>query len=271
MTFECRLDPPPDPPIPPEPDPEPPHPNEPPDIDTPPDSGNWAECASAVPHPDALAGPAPLRGARARQRREHGPDAGPVRLGDRHHSSRTSSTGDGRRSRPTRASRPARLGAVDSTEATFRFTGSDNLIPGPYLTFECRLDGEPLDAVRAVRRRRYDATRGLALAGRAHVRGRRDRPAGQRRPDAGRAHVDDQRAADRRDAAGHGDRLRPGPERRCSPSATFTFSSEDHERDVRVQAGRAAPNNEFGALHVAEGVHAAFRSASASSRSARST
>src|SRR5688572_7190241 len=36
------------------------------------------------------------------------------------------------------------MGNVLSTEATFRFTGSDNLIPGPNLTFQCRLDGQPV-------------------------------------------------------------------------------------------------------------------------------
>ena len=56
MTFECRLDAPPDPPIPPDPDPEPPHPNEPPDVDTP-DFGIWVECATPFHIPMLSQGP----------------------------------------------------------------------------------------------------------------------------------------------------------------------------------------------------------------------
>ncbi|HEV2950708.1 MAG TPA: right-handed parallel beta-helix repeat-containing protein, partial [Actinomycetota bacterium] len=49
MTFECRLDAPPDPPVPPEePDPEPPDPNEPPDLPEPPEGEFWVECSSPL-------------------------------------------------------------------------------------------------------------------------------------------------------------------------------------------------------------------------------
>jgi CSLREA domain-containing protein len=49
MTFECRLDAPPDPPVPPEePDLEPPDPNQPPEVPEPPEGEFWMECSS--PH-----------------------------------------------------------------------------------------------------------------------------------------------------------------------------------------------------------------------------
>jgi parallel beta-helix repeat protein len=57
MSYECRLDAPPDPVIPPEVPTEPPHPNEPPDIDTPPDFGAWVECSSPFHIPQLEQGP----------------------------------------------------------------------------------------------------------------------------------------------------------------------------------------------------------------------
>jgi hypothetical protein len=49
LTFECRLDPLPDPPPDPEPpDTEPPDPGEPPDIPEPPEGVGWGECVSPV-------------------------------------------------------------------------------------------------------------------------------------------------------------------------------------------------------------------------------
>ena len=49
MTFECRLDAPPDPPVPPEePELEPPDPNEPPELPEPPEGELWVECSSPL-------------------------------------------------------------------------------------------------------------------------------------------------------------------------------------------------------------------------------
>jgi parallel beta-helix repeat protein len=129
MTYECRLDPGPDPlPEPPDPFEEPPHPNDPPDIDSPPDPGNWTECASPM--------------------RYHGLEEGP------HHfevhaidnaanadltpaaydweidvTIEDEAFGDEEVPPSTRiASAPPTLSNVST--ATFRFAGSDNLTPG---------------------------------------------------------------------------------------------------------------------------------------------
>src|SRR5918992_1318804 len=143
VLFECRIDNPPDPEIPPDPETEPPHPEEPPDPDTPPDPGNWIECGSPF-HVPAL---------------EQGPHHFEVRAYDNADNvDPTPATYDWEiditvpdeldapdELPPNTFIAAGPLGEVLSTEATFRFTGSDNLIPGPYLTFVCRLDGEPID------------------------------------------------------------------------------------------------------------------------------
>ncbi|HEV2952196.1 MAG TPA: right-handed parallel beta-helix repeat-containing protein, partial [Actinomycetota bacterium] len=142
MTFECRLDAPPDPEIPPPPVEEPPHPNEPPDIDTPPDFGAWVECSSPFFIPMLEQGPHHLevRALDNMENMDETPDRWEweidITIPDEL---------DGEDALPPDtfiAAGP--MGSVDSTEATFSFTGSDNLIPGPNLTFRCRLDGPPV-------------------------------------------------------------------------------------------------------------------------------
>ena len=121
----------------------------PPDIDTPPDPGNWAECLSPVHYHGLELGDAPLRGAGDRPVRER---AQPGRVAGRSTSgtstSRVVDEGTCRRRSPpdTRiASGPADTdgSATDQTTepATFTFAGSDNATPGLNLTFECSLDG----------------------------------------------------------------------------------------------------------------------------------
>jgi large repetitive protein len=138
MVFECRLDPGPDPePEPQEPDPEPPDPGQPPDVDTPPDGEGWAECVSPITFHDLDEGrhrfevraldQADLRDQTPAVHDwtiEPGPppDPGPDPLPPE-----------------TRiASGPAN--PTTSTEALFRFAGTDNATPGLDLRFECRLD-----------------------------------------------------------------------------------------------------------------------------------
>jgi parallel beta-helix repeat protein len=138
MVFECRLDAPPDPlPEVEPPDPEPPDPGQPPDVDTPPDGEGWAECASPVTFHDLDEGEhefqvraldqADLRDQTPATHEwtiEPGPppDPGPDEIPPE-----------------TRiASGPAN--PTTSTEALFRFAGTDNATPGLDLSFECRLD-----------------------------------------------------------------------------------------------------------------------------------
>ncbi|SDU85946.1 right-handed parallel beta-helix repeat-containing protein [Jiangella alkaliphila] len=126
LRFECRLDAPPDPPV------DPPEPGEPPQ---PPDVDNWVECGSPQIYPFLLSGehtfevraidpydnvdltpatytwnvvPAP-----------RGPDDLP----------------------PSTTISSAPDDPSTETTATFAFRGSDNATPGPFLTYECRLDG----------------------------------------------------------------------------------------------------------------------------------
>ncbi|HEV2951439.1 MAG TPA: right-handed parallel beta-helix repeat-containing protein, partial [Actinomycetota bacterium] len=142
MSFECRLDAPPDPEIPPDPDTEPPHPNDPPDIDTPPDFGVWVECASPFFIPMLEQGPHHLevRALDNMENMDETPDRWEWEI-----DITIQDELDGEDALPPDtfiAAGP--MGEVFSTEATFRFTGSDNLIPGPNLEFQCRLDGEPI-------------------------------------------------------------------------------------------------------------------------------
>ncbi|HEV2951246.1 MAG TPA: right-handed parallel beta-helix repeat-containing protein, partial [Actinomycetota bacterium] len=141
MTFECRVDAPPDPTIPPDPDPEPPHPNEPPDIDTI-DFGVWLECASPFHIPMLSQGPHHLE-VRALDNMEN-QDMTPARWEWEIDITLPDELAGDDELPPDTFISAGPMGAIDSTGATFRFTGSDNLIPGPYLTFECRLDGEPV-------------------------------------------------------------------------------------------------------------------------------
>ena len=234
MTYECRLDAPPDPPIPPDPDPEPPHPTEPPDVDTP-DFGIWIECGDLFHIPMLEQGPHHLE-VRAIDNAEN-MDLTYARWEWEIDITVPDELGGDDTTPPDTFIAGGPLGHVLSTEATFRFTGSDNLIPGPYLTFQCRLDGAPAGDWAPCTTPAHVLG---APARRAHVRGRRGRPQGQRRPDAGRADVDDPAAADRRDASGHGDPLRARPDHGAHHRDVHVLE-RGPDRDVRVQAGRYVP------------------------------
>ena len=248
-----------------DPDPEPPHPNEPPDIDTP-DVGSWVECISPVHFP--MLERASTTSRCGRSTTSENMDLTPagtsgtidVTLPDEPDGEDGLAARDAHRGRPDGRRRQHRR--------TFRFAGSDNLTPGLNLTFECRLDGapsrfEPCTAPQELRR--------ACAQGDAHVRGARDRPEGQRRPDAGGAHLDDRRAAGRHDAAGHVDRRPARTRSRCSTNATFTFTSDDPSATFECSLNVAPYDAGLRALHLAEGVHRRARPAAASSRSARST
>lgn len=131
LRYECRLD------APPDPEPEPPEPGEPPQ---PPDVDNWLECASPLTYSFLLAGEHKFE-VRARD------PAANVDL--------TPATyiwtvvaaplgGDGSNPSTTITAGPAN--PTTSTDATFRFSGSDNSTPGPNLLFACSLDGAPFAA-----------------------------------------------------------------------------------------------------------------------------
>ena len=140
MIYECRLDPPPDPlPEPEEPETEPPHPNELPDIDTPPDPGNWIECSSPVRY-QALEDGMHHFEVRARDQADLVDETPATYDWEIDVTIPDEALGPDSIEPDSRISAaPPQLAGVDS--ATFRFAGSDNLTPGLRLTFECRLDG----------------------------------------------------------------------------------------------------------------------------------
>lgn len=144
MVFECRLDPPPDPPLEPA-DPgnlEPPDPGAPPEPVDPIDPTNpetWVECVSPVHYNNLEQG---LHHFEVRAIDQAGnvdfsaaaydwdiditaedPDAGPDAIA------------------PDTRIASAPNNPTASTTATFHFAGSDNLTPGLALTFECQLNG----------------------------------------------------------------------------------------------------------------------------------
>ena len=137
MEFECRLDPLPDPlPEPQEPDLEPPNPGEPPDIDTPPDGEGWVECTSPFVIGNLDVGPHHFE-VRATDFADN-KDITPA-THDWHAEVRPEEEGPGVLAPETRiASGPP--STTINTSATFRFTGSDDMTPGPDMRFECRLD-----------------------------------------------------------------------------------------------------------------------------------
>ena len=134
LTFECRLDPPPDPVVVPEPDLEPPE--TPPDVDTPPEPENWGECSSPLTYQFLEPGDHFIE-VRAIDHADN-KDATPA----------TGTTGPSIRApRPTRASTrlapDTRLAAAPahptrSHTAIFKFSGSDDITAGPNLDFICR-------------------------------------------------------------------------------------------------------------------------------------
>jgi CSLREA domain-containing protein len=133
LRFECRLDAPPDPPLEGPPDLEPPEPGDP-DI---PDPGNWRECANPVTYYLLTTGEHTFE-VRAIDPTEN------VDLTPATYTWTVAATPPGPDSTPPRTS--IFSGPADpttKTSATIRFGGTDNATEGPYLTYECRRDGQP--------------------------------------------------------------------------------------------------------------------------------
>ncbi|MBK9053061.1 MAG: right-handed parallel beta-helix repeat-containing protein [Chloroflexi bacterium] len=126
LRFECRLD------APPDPAPEPPEPGEPPQ---PPNVDNWVECSSPMRFEYLLAGEHTF------EVRTRDPGAN-VDLTPATYTWTVVAAPPGADST---APNTTILDAPDDpstdTTVTFDFSGSDNKTPGPYLTYECRLDG----------------------------------------------------------------------------------------------------------------------------------
>ncbi|MCL4858862.1 MAG: right-handed parallel beta-helix repeat-containing protein, partial [Caldilineaceae bacterium] len=125
LIFECRLD------APPDPAPEPPEPGEPVE---PPDVDNWLTCESPVTYNFLLAGEHTFE-VRARD------PAANVDLTPAVYTWTVVAAPPGADSTPPNTfifEGPPNLSI--STTATFRFSGSDNSTPGPYLVYQCRLD-----------------------------------------------------------------------------------------------------------------------------------
>lgn len=126
LRFECRLDAPPDPPP---PVPEPGEPPQPPDVD------NWVECSSPQIYPFLLSG-------------EHVFEVRAIDPYDNVDLTPAKVTwtvvpappGDDDLAPNTTIATAPEDPSTDTT-ATFTFRGSDNATPGPFLTYECRLDG----------------------------------------------------------------------------------------------------------------------------------
>ncbi|PZF81772.1 right-handed parallel beta-helix repeat-containing protein [Jiangella anatolica] len=126
LRFECRLDAPPDPPP---PVPEPGEPPQPPDVD------NWVECSSPQLYRFLLAG-------------EHTFEVRAIDPFDNIDLTPATYTwtvvpappGDDTLPPSTTIS-SAPEDPSTSDAATFAFRGSDNATPGPFLTYQCRLDG----------------------------------------------------------------------------------------------------------------------------------
>ncbi len=132
LSFECRLDAPPDPPGEP---PEPPEPGEPPDPPQPPDSETWHDCASPWTYELLLSG-------------EHVFEVRAIDPSDNVDLTPAVYTWTLVQAPPGPDSIPPTTTIFDAPPdpstgptATFSFTGSDNATPGPNLVFQCQLDG----------------------------------------------------------------------------------------------------------------------------------
>ena len=132
LRFQCRLDAPPDP----EPEPpDPPDPGDPPEPVEPPAADNWSECGSPTIYSYLLAG-------------EHSFEVRAVDPSDNvdltpavHTWIVVPAPVDADELAPSTTIDEGPDNPSDETTATFSFRGSDNATPGPYLTYECRLDG----------------------------------------------------------------------------------------------------------------------------------
>src|SRR5918999_5001613 len=137
MVYECRLDPPPDPqPEPPDPETEPPHPNEPPDIDTPPDPGNWVECFSPHRYPMVEDGKHHFEVRASDQSEPPNVETTPAT-----HDWEVDLTVEDDALGADSIEPDTRISAAPPTistsaSASFGFAGSDNLTPGPRLRYE---------------------------------------------------------------------------------------------------------------------------------------
>lgn len=126
LRFECRMD------APPDPAPEPPEPGEP--IE-PPDVDNWIECQSPMVYQYLLAG-------------EHTFEVRAIDPGDNIDLTPATYTWTAVAAPPGADSTPPNTtifakpaDPTHQTAAVFSFSGSDNSTPGPYLTYQCQLDG----------------------------------------------------------------------------------------------------------------------------------
>jgi parallel beta-helix repeat protein len=140
MTFECRLDPGPDPvPEPEEPEIEPPGPGELPEPpDTPPDGEGWTECVSPQRYTNLDEGPHHFQ-VRATDQADN-KDLTPAT-----YDWAIEPVPEGEDPTPDTTAPETRLtagpsGELTSNAATFRFSGSDDKTPGASLRYECRLD-----------------------------------------------------------------------------------------------------------------------------------
>jgi large repetitive protein len=126
LRFECRLDAPPDPPA---PEPEPGEPQQPPDVD------NWIECHNPVAYHYLPPGPHKFE-VRAVDSFDN------VDLTPAVWQWNVVEAPPGPDTRPpnTRIS-AAPVDNSSDTTVTFNFRGTDDKTPGPYMTYQCRLDG----------------------------------------------------------------------------------------------------------------------------------
>ena len=253
LAFECRLDIVDPPPEPPEPeDPEPPHPNDPPDTPEPFEGEGWMECISPMTYHFLEPGEHKFE---VKAVDPGTPDPGDKDLTAAVHEWRIDPLAQADPNvddsiEPETRIAEAPPAVSDSSAATFRFSGSDNITLGQNLTFECRLDGGAWALVRQpeeLRQPRGPRARRL----RAHVRGARDRPQGQHRLHAGVLHVDGRRAAVGPDGSGHdaGSRA-PGPGHGAQRLDVHVLE-RGPDRDVRVLARRSRLDR----LHVTARAH----------------
>ena len=153
-----------------------------------------------------------LRGARDRSGRQRRSDAGLAQLHGRH----------GRAATP-------RSTAAPRARRTTRRRPSPSRPTRPARRFECRVDGGAWGSCST------PETTALAGRRRAHLRGARDRPGRQRRPDAGLAQLHG-----RHGRAGHDDRQRPlGPDERRD--ADLRLLGRPGRLDASSAASTAAP------------------------------
>jgi CSLREA domain-containing protein len=141
LTFECRLDPLPDPPVEPEPpDPEPPDPGAPPEIPEPPEGVGWVECISPVRYEGLEQGIHRFE-VRARDLADNFDVTPAVFEWDVDFTAEDPDAGPDAIAPDTRIVSGPSNPTLSGSSATFHFAGTDNLTPGLNLTFQCQIDG----------------------------------------------------------------------------------------------------------------------------------